>query len=69
MCWKKVERCATFFSSGGGKNETNILQDMNNIAKELFVLQTTIPMYNKNVHVTAGSHRETSEKIMVFIKK
>lgn len=72
LCYYVLEKggkMCYILSSGGGKNETNILQDMNNIAKEYFVLQTVLPMYNKNVHVTAGSHRETSEKIVIFIKK
>ncbi len=56
-------------SSGGGKSKTNILEDMNQISKEFFSLRMTIPMFNKNVHVTAGSHRETNEKIMIFTKK
>jgi hypothetical protein len=55
-------------SSGGGKNKTNILEDMNTMTKSLFTLRTIMPMYNKNVHVTASSHRETAEKIMVFTK-
>jgi hypothetical protein len=55
-------------SSGGGPNSAvDILKDMNDIARTMFSLKATIPMYNKNVHVTAGSHRETSEKIMVFV--
>jgi len=72
LCYHVLEKggkMCYILSAGGGKNETNILQDMNEIAKEFFVLQTTIPMYNKNVHVTAGSHRDTSEKIVIFIKK
>lgn len=55
-------------SSGGGKSQTNILEDMNKITKGYFKLKGIIPMYNKNVHMTADSHRETSEKIMVFIR-
>jgi len=55
-------------SSGGGKSQTNILADMNKITKRFFVSKSIIPMYNKNVHVTAESHRDTNEKIMVFSK-
>ena len=55
-------------SAGGGPKSADILTDMNKISKEMFSLRTTIPMYNKNVHVTAKSHRETSEKIVIFIK-
>lgn len=46
----------------------NILKDMNKIARTMFKTKGTISMFNKNVHVTAGSHRETSEKIMMFTK-
>jgi len=56
-------------SSGGGQSQTNILKDMNTITKRLFSLKTTIPMYNKNVHVTSGSHRETNEQIVIFTKQ
>jgi hypothetical protein len=56
-------------SGGGGPHSGDILKDMNKVAKEMFSLRTTIPMFNKNVHVTAKSHHETSEKIMVFIRQ
>ena len=65
---KKGGTMCYILSSGGGKNKANILEDMNKITKTLFTLKTTMRMYNKNVHVTAGSHRETDEKIMVFYK-
>lgn len=56
-------------SSGGGQNTKNdILKDMNGIAQQWFSRKTVLPMYNKNIHVTAGSHRETAEHIMVFVK-
>lgn len=45
----------------------DLLKDMNGITKERFTYKRTIPMYNKNVHVT--SHRETGEKIVLFIKE
>lgn len=54
-------------SSGGGPHSGDILKDMNTVTKEMFTLRTSIPMYNKNVHVTAKAHRKTSEQIMVFI--
>ena len=56
-------------SSGGGKSQIDILQHMNAITKELFLYNMSIPMYNKNVHVTSGSHRDTKETILLFIKK
>jgi hypothetical protein len=54
-------------SSGGGNQSADILKDMNTITATLFRKQDTLPMYNKNVHVTA--HRETAEKIMLYVKK
>ena len=54
-----------YILSSYGKNES-LLSDMNKIAREYFTLKMTMGMKNKNVHVT--SHRETGEKIMVFIK-
>jgi hypothetical protein len=53
-------------SSGGGTQSVDILKDMNNITSIFFHKQAILPMYNKNVHVT--SHRETSEKIMIYNK-
>lgn len=72
LCYYVLEKGGTLcyiLSSGGGKSQTNILEDMNKITKQFFSLKTIIPMYNKNVHVTAGSHRETSEQIVIFTKK
>jgi hypothetical protein len=72
LCYYVLENGGTLcyiLSSGGGKSQTNILEDMNLITKQLFSFKTIIPMYNKNVHVTAGSHRETSEQIVIFTKK
>jgi hypothetical protein len=46
----------------------NILKDMNEISARFFRKIATIPMKNKNVHVTSGSHRETGEQIMVYIR-
>lgn len=60
--------CYILSSGGGPHSNTDILKDMNTITQQLFSLKATIPMFNKNVHVTAGSHRETSEKIMIFTK-
>jgi len=72
LCYYVLEKGGTLcyiLSSGGGKSQTNILEDMNKLTKQFFSLKATIPMYNKNVHVTAGSHRETSEQIVIFTKK
>ena len=51
------------------KDGVNILKDMNNITAQFFRKKTMIAMKNKNVHVTAGAHRETGEQIMVFLKE
>jgi 16S rRNA G966 N2-methylase RsmD len=45
----------------------DLIKDMNSIVKERFSYKRMIPMYNKNVHVT--SHRETGEKIFLFMKE
>lgn len=66
MVLKKGGKMCYILSSGGGSHETNILTDMNKITKNLFTWNATLPMFNKNVHVT--KHRETAEKIMVFVK-
>jgi len=53
-------------SSGGGPHSSDILKDMNDLTATLFHKREILPMLNKNVHVT--SHRETSEKIMIYTK-
>ena len=61
-----------YILSGYGSHNTkgtyDLLKDMNTISQQIFIgaKMRTIPMYNKNVHVT--SHRETAEKIMIFVK-
>jgi hypothetical protein len=45
----------------------DLIKDMNGIVKKTFSYKRMLPMYNKNVHVT--SHRETGEKIFLFIKE
>jgi hypothetical protein len=66
---KKGKLC--YILSGYGSEtigETyDLLGDMNRITREYFRLVEIQPMYNKNVHVT--SHRETAEKIMIFVKE
>ena len=71
LCYHVLKKGGTMcyiLSEGGGKDQTHILKDMNKITKSIFTYKTTLPMYNKNVHVTAVSHRDTSEKIMIFVK-
>lgn len=66
---QKGGKLCYILSSGGGQNTSaDILKDMNEITKKRFQWKTTLPMYNKNVHVTASSHRETAEKIVIFMK-
>ena len=65
---QKNGKLCYILSSGGGPHTSNILQDMNTITKEMFSFKTSIPMYNKNVHVTAKDHRETAEKILIFTR-
>jgi hypothetical protein len=62
-----------YILSGYGSENTNggrydLLKDMNGIARVVFKngAPQQLNMYNKNVHVT--SHRETAEKIVVFLK-
>lgn len=78
---KTIQLCHHVLKSGGkmcyilsgyGSHNTkgtyDLLKDMNAISQKIFIgaKMRTIPMYNKNVHVT--SHRETAEKIMIFVK-
>jgi hypothetical protein len=48
------------------KDQYDLLTDMNKITRQYFKLRSEQPMYNKDVHVT--EHKETNEKIMVYIK-
>ena len=54
------------YGSENTKNQYDLLTDMNKITRQYFKLRSIQPMYNKDVHVT--EHKETNEKIMVFIK-
>ena len=62
----------SYILSGYGSHNTkgayDLLADMNAISKKIFngASIRVLPMYNKNVNVT--SHRETAEKIMIFVK-
>lgn len=71
LCYYLLEPNGTMcyiLSSGGGKSQRNILSDMNEITTNLFIKTKMLQMFNKNVHVTSGSHRDTNEKIMIFKK-
>jgi hypothetical protein len=59
-----------YILSGYGSDNTeqyDLLGDMNRITKKYFRLQSSQIMHNKDVHST--NHKETAEKIMMFIKK
>jgi len=55
------------YGSENTKEQYDLLGDMNKISKKYFDLKATLQMHNKDVHST--SHKETNEKIMVFVKK
>jgi len=55
------------YGSKNTKNSYNLIDDMNKITAKYFILLYTLPLHNKNVHVT--EHRETAEKIIVFYKE
>ena len=66
----KKEGKLCYIVSGYGSTKTNnsinLVDDMNNITKKYFTYKRTLPMYNKNVHVT--KHKETREQIVLFEK-
>jgi hypothetical protein len=49
-------------------NDFDILKDMNEVCGQYFKKVGAYTMKNKNVHVTAESHRDTGERIMLFVK-
>ena len=53
-------------SGYGPDNQYDLIGDMNKITQKYFKLKNIQSMNNKNVHVT--EHRETDEKIMIFVK-
>lgn len=59
-----------YIVSGYGSDKTtnnlSLVEDMNRITKKYFTYKRTLPMYNKNVHVT--THKETGEQIILFTK-
>ena len=69
LCYKVLTpggKMCYILSGYGTDNEYDLINDMNKIAQKYFTLNGTQTMYNKNVHVT--EHRETDEKIMLFVK-
>lgn len=70
LCYHVLEKkgkLCYILSGYGSNNEYDLLTDMNKITKKYFKLKGQQPMHNKDVHVT--KHKETAEKIMVFIKE
>lgn len=66
--------CYILSDYGSQNNKFNLVEDMNNIVLQShhfgfggFSLKEIQPMHNKNVNST--KHRDTDEKIMIFIKK
>ena len=53
-------------SKENGTKKYDLITDMNKISRKYFKLVSTQPMYNKNVNVT--EHKETNERIMIFMK-
>jgi hypothetical protein len=58
--------CYILSDYGMSNSIFQLVKDMGNITREYFRTHEIIPMYNKNVHVT--EHRETAEKICIFLK-
>jgi hypothetical protein len=56
------------YGSDNVKEVYDLVGDMNKIAKKYFTLKSKQPMYNKDVYVRTKVS-ETSEEIMVFVKK
>lgn len=70
LCYHVLEKkgkLCYILSGYGSNNEYDLLTDMNKITKKYFKLKGQQPMHNKDVHVT--KHKETAEKIMIFIKE
>jgi hypothetical protein len=55
------------YGSKNSNNSYNLIDDMNKITEKYFKHLDTLPLFNKNVHVT--QHRETAEKIILFCKE
>jgi len=59
--------CYILSGYGIDNKEFDLVKDMNEIAREYFTLKRIQPMHNKDVHVT--KHKETAEKIILFVKE
>ena len=77
LCYQVLEKggrlcyiLSSYGCSGSAKcTEYDLIKDMNGITKERFTYKRILSLNNKNVNMTTGSHRETGEKIVVFIKE
>jgi hypothetical protein len=67
---KKNGRMCYILSGYGSENTENydLIGDMNKITNEKFNLIKKINMLNKDVYVTSDRHKETAEKIMLYMK-
>jgi hypothetical protein len=72
LCYHVLEKGGRlcYILSGYGSDNTeqyDLLIDMNKITKQHFKFHSQQPMHNKDVHST--NHKETAEKIMIFVKQ
>jgi tRNA1(Val) A37 N6-methylase TrmN6 len=63
---KSGGRMCYILSDYGTTDHYNLVNDMNEITGRHFKWKRTLKMHNKNVNST--SHRETDEKIMIYMK-
>jgi len=54
------------YGSENTKEQYDLVSDMNKVTRKYFGRESMQPMYNKDVHVT--EHKETDERIIVFVK-
>lgn len=54
------------YGSENTKDQYDLVTDMNKVTRKYFGRETMQPMYNKDVHVT--EHKETDERIIIFVK-
>lgn len=67
---QKGGKLCYILSGYGSENTTeqyDLLKDMNAITKQYFKEKDVLAMHNKDVYVT--KHKETAEKIMIYVKK
>ena len=67
---KKGGRMCYILSGYGSENteKYDLIGDMNKISREKFKFVKIINMLNKDVYLTSDRHKETAEKIMLFLK-